>query len=252
MYYRGGIIERGDYRNMNESHLLKSCVGDHVKLPNDELALRLLLHATDCARGLGRDAWQFAVEVHEFNAVGVRSSELRRLVALGFVSHALERTDPRATERRFRRVKSLAFSPNSCFVLTEKGERHVRHDAIAAHLSAASNPEFHLTEKRHNGHAGVLKPNWNIDVRVLSVGTLVVKQFKRAAPHQELVIASFQELGWDRHIDDPIPQDKRVDPKGRLHDTIKKLNRDQVNPLIRFYGDGTGRGVCWELRTGNR
>jgi hypothetical protein len=31
-----------------------------------------------------------------------------------------------------------------------------------------------------------------------------------------------------------------------LHDVINKLNRHQVNQLLRFRGDGSGRGICWE------
>ena len=34
----------------------------------------------------------------------------------------------------------------------------------------------------------------------------------------------------------------------KSHDnTIKWLNRHQEHRLIRFLGDGTGEGVCWEL-----
>ena len=77
---------------------------------------------------------------------------------------------------------------------------------------------------------------------------LIVKQFKHEAPNQELLLVSFEELNWEQRIDDPLPRHPGKDPKQRLHDTIKKLNRGQFNPLIRFFGDGTGRGVCWEPR----
>ena len=30
--------------------------------------------------------------------------------------------------------------------------------------------------------------------------------------------------------------------------TIQNLNRHQLRPLIRFFGDGTGRRACWEWR----
>jgi hypothetical protein len=33
-----------------------------------------------------------------------------------------------------------------------------------------------------------------------------------------------------------------------LHDTINHLNRNQIAQLIRFTGDGTGKGVRWEVR----
>ena len=37
------------------------------------------------------------------------------------------------------------------------------------------------------------------------------------------------------------------DPKQRLHDTIKCLNRRQLNCLIQFGGDGTSEGVIWRF-----
>ena len=36
-------------------------------------------------------------------------------------------------------------------------------------------------------------------------------------------------------------------PKLRLRDTIKRLNRNQATRLIRFHGDGTGQRVFWVL-----
>lgn len=50
-------------------------------------------------------------------------------------------------------------------------------------------------------------------------------------------------------IDDPLPPVFDIEPKRRLHDTIKSLNRHQKNRLIRFKGDGTGQGIRWELVT---
>lgn len=233
---------------MNECQLIGPRLIETTGISQEETVFRALLQAYDCARSLGRDPWQFAVELQEFAKLGVNSCDLRKLIALGLVAHALERSGARASRRRFCRAKSLAFAENSCFVLTEQGESHARQGFPGSRLlhvrpSAGSNDVNH-----HNGHASSTKPYWDLDSRILSVGELVVKQFKRAAPHQELIIASFQELGWNSRIDDPIPQDKGIDAKQRLHTTIKKLNRGQCNALIRFYGDGTGRGVCWELR----
>ena len=48
-------------------------------------------------------------------------------------------------------------------------------------------------------------------------------------------------------IDDPLPPVPEQDPKRRLHDTIKCLNRNHRRKAIRFHGDGTGEGVCWEF-----
>ena len=57
----------------------------------------------------------------------------------------------------------------------------------------------------------------------------------------------FEEEEWPPRIDHPLPQMPEQDPRRRLHDTIKCLNRNQKHPLIRFHSDGTGEGVVWEL-----
>ena len=47
--------------------------------------------------------------------------------------------------------------------------------------------------------------------------------------------------------DDPLPPHAEQDSNSRrLSDTIKCLNRKQMNELIHFRGDGTGEGVIWE------
>ena len=90
-------------------------------------------------------------------------------------------------------------------------------------------------------------PQWDQQCRVLRVGQCVVKQFRRPSPNQDMVLSAFQEEGWPHRIDDPLPPQGEQGPKCRLHDTIKWLNRHQEHRLIRFLGDGTGEGVCWEL-----
>ena len=60
---------------------------------------------------------------------------------------------------------------------------------------------------------------------------------------------AFEEDGWPSRIDDALPPVVGLVTKRRLRDTIKSLNRRQKNRLIRFKGDGTGEGVCWQLMT---
>jgi hypothetical protein len=232
----------------NECQIISPRFVDSQAGSSEETALRILLQAYDCARGLNRDVWQFAVEIAALNHLGVSLCDLRKLVALGLVAHAVERVERRARGRKFQQKSSLAFVDNSCFVLTEKGELYVRRNPAPVPVLQVGSYDAKPNSRQHNGHDSALKPHWDPCVRALYLEDLIVKKFKRPAPHQELVITSFHELGWDRRIDDPIPQEKGMDPKDRLHDTIKKLNRGQLNPVIRFYGDGTGRGVCWELR----
>ena len=57
----------------------------------------------------------------------------------------------------------------------------------------------------------------------------------------------FEEEGWAEHIHDPLPVNHHIDAPTRLHDAINRLNRCQINPLLRFHGDGKGTGVFWEL-----
>jgi hypothetical protein len=90
-------------------------------------------------------------------------------------------------------------------------------------------------------------PQWDRQCRVLRVGQCVVKQYRRPSPNQDMVLAAFQKEDWPHRIDDPLPPQGEQEPKCRLHDTIKWLNRHQEHRLIRFLGDGTGEGVCWEL-----
>jgi hypothetical protein len=90
-------------------------------------------------------------------------------------------------------------------------------------------------------------PRWDRERRTLYVGDQVVKQFREPSPNQEAVLAAFHQEGWAYRIDDPLPHSPDQDPKYRLHHTIHRLNHNQRQTLIRFRGDGTGQGVCWEL-----
>ena len=89
-------------------------------------------------------------------------------------------------------------------------------------------------------------PCWDCDRQELRMGSQVVKEFKLHSPNQAIILAAFEEEGWPPRIDDPLPHHVDIDPKQRLHDTIKSLNRNQKARLIRFRGDGTGQGIRWE------
>ena len=58
---------------------------------------------------------------------------------------------------------------------------------------------------------------------------------------------AFEEEEWPPRVDDPLPPQRDLEPKRRLHDTLRSLNRHQQNTLIRFKGDGTGEGIRWTL-----
>ena len=74
----------------------------------------------------------------------------------------------------------------------------------------------------------------------------MVKSFRVPAPNQELVLSAFQEEGWPLSVYDPIPPSQDVDRWERLKFTIKRLNAAQEEGRIHFYGNGTGKGICWE------
>lgn len=94
--------------------------------------------------------------------------------------------------------------------------------------------------------ASAFQPQWDAEYRVLRMGRSVIKIYRVPSLIQEAILAAFQEEGWPHRIHDPLPPLGDIDPKSRLHDTIKRLNRHHQERLIRFRGDGTGEGVCWE------
>jgi hypothetical protein len=82
--------------------------------------------------------------------------------------------------------------------------------------------------------------------RTLWFGSQILKTFNVPAGNQEIVLAAFEDRGWPRCIDNPIPPLDGIDAKRRLHNTLKRLNRSHKRPLIRFAGSGNGQGVRWE------
>lgn len=213
-------------------------------------ALRLLAEAHRYACELDRGVWDFALEMDILVSAGCTLSELRWLVCKGYVAHAAEITEPSDVTRTFRRVHTtgLKFGRRTCFVLTEAGM------AFAAALidcpSLFSHP--HAAESQSQDSKAValtdaVGPRWDRDRQELRVGSVVVKQYKVPAANQERVLAAFEEEGWPVHVDDPLPPSGELDPKRRLHDTINSLNRNHKVSLIRFFGDGSGEGVRWEL-----
>jgi len=91
-----------------------------------------------------------------------------------------------------------------------------------------------------------LAPAWDSIRRELRLGDIVLKRFRQPAKNLETILAAFQEEGWPPGIDDPLPGGDSVDAHERLHDAVKKLNKQTVH-LIRFLRDGTGQGIIWEF-----
>ena len=91
-------------------------------------------------------------------------------------------------------------------------------------------------------------PIWDRGERELRAGGSVIKRFCVPAPNQELILTAFQEEGWPKRIDDPLPPTPEMDAKLRLRKAFSCLNRNRRFKLVHFHGDGRGRGRFAEPR----
>lgn len=207
-------------------------------------ALVWLARSLDHASDTDRDRWDFAIEVQKLLALGLGASDLRWLVCKGYVEHAREITLPGEDGRVFHPTGNLTFTKRTCFVLTAAGLSAVRSQSTAESASCRAVDVFrvdasHCPDER-------LVPHWDPDLHELHLNGQLVKRFKLPSRDQEAILAAFEEEAWPTRIDDPLPPLYTQDPKRRLQDTIKSLNRNQKNRLIRIMGDGTGQGIRWE------
>jgi len=220
------------------------------------IALGMLLRAHRYATSIRSHRWQFAIELEEFQRAGVTRSELRWLLASGLAQHAKEVVDANAHGRTFVGLPKHLLPPGTCFVLSDDGVAELAKVASLAKHRTINGNSISLPE--HAAEAGRILvrgdadrphfPQWDQVRKELRLDGVVVKQFRCPAPNQEAILAAFQEEQWSARIDDPLPPASEQDSRRRLSDAIKYLNRNQVNALIRFRGDGTGKGVLWELR----
>lgn len=98
------------------------------------------------------------------------------------------------------------------------------------------------------------KPFYDVDLRRLSLGGVVLKRFSKPAENQEAILKVFDEEGWPPRIDDPL-SGPTLEPIKRLHDTLDALNkaiekkaREGTSPCwLKFKTDGTGQGVVWQI-----
>ncbi len=196
------------------------------------------LHASwDCAHDVDSDAWDFAVQIGCLTSLGLGESGLRWLARKGYVHHAHEITGPADTTRRFQPEFNLAFTKKTCIVLTDAG-----HLWLAAEYAALT--VFRLHEEPSTA---VSAPRWGKTTRTLFYGDRIVKRYRQPAVNQETILSAFEEEAWVHAIDNPLPPlDNESPSEMRLRDTIRRLNLNQVNPLLRFYGDGSGLRVAWE------
>ncbi|MEQ9379955.1 MAG: hypothetical protein RJP95_03775 [Pirellulales bacterium] len=221
-------------------------------------AVALLLQARQYALSLQTNVWEFALELHIFLAVGISINDLRWLACHGFVVHGEEIELKTEGVREFRTGPRLSFTQRSCFVLTHEGVQFSSQvvtsvpegpppHGVADRSKLLTSSESNGSSEEHSPSEDVIAlPFWNQDLRELSLMDELVKRYRLPSPNQEMVLQAFQEEDWPTRVDDPLPPVPDLEPKRRLHDTIKSLNRHQKTRFIRFKGDGRGEGVIWE------
>ena len=207
------------------------------------VTLRKLLRAFRYAYDCNRDRWDFAVEISELRQLQVSNEDLRWLIGKQLVEHAEESDDEKTRGRRFRATVGFSLSARTCFVLSDLGLEFSQQLSGATSSPAGQECPLDLDSL---GLVGQLRPVWDSTRHELSLGGKLVKKFKWRAANQEAILSAFAEEGWPPRIDDPLPPIGDIDPKRRLSDAIKCLNRHHANALIRFCGDGSGEGVLWE------
>ncbi|MFL5342986.1 MAG: hypothetical protein ACJ8F7_22875 [Gemmataceae bacterium] len=97
-------------------------------------------------------------------------------------------------------------------------------------------------EKLREHRAATLGPECTQVIFGAAVGEIISPACRESASH-------FDSLRGGRlaeQIDDPLPPTNGIDPKVRLHDTVKQLNRCQKKRLIRFRCVSNGEGIAWE------
>lgn len=184
------------------------------------------LYSTD----LGASPWEFAMALNETRDMNIRDVDLRWMLLRGWIEH---RCDNYPQEGALQNADRIEFSCDSRFVIASSGIGILARTEISTRS----------LEKA--------MPTWDSQRHELCLQGQVVKRFRWPACNQEMILSAFQEEQWPSRIDDPLPI-KSAEPKRRLSDTIKCLNRNQKSNLIRFRGDGTGEGVLWDVVTNSR
>lgn len=209
--------------------------GRHALPDRIKHVLQHLHLARQTARNCDCDIWDFAVDVPSLREFGVSFTDCRWMICVGYVKQAIETTLVGDPCRSFRAATNLYLTPQTCLVLTDEGSSYLE-SVLTATESENATSRIQLDEK----------PIWDRQRNELWYGETLVKKYKLPASNQATVLQAFEEDGWPARIDDPLPPKPNQDSKRRLHDTINSLNRNQRQRSLKFTGDGTGHGVCWE------
>ena len=216
--------------------------GDSESLLIDErlrAGLAVLWRAYICTQDTGANVWDLSLPTGRLYEAGMTGADLRWMMAKGFAVHVEETTEYGDAHRSFRRGNGYFLNHRSCLFLTASGA------ALAEDVFREAARSAQATFANHR--MGSVKPRWDAIRRELSLDGMIVKRFRVPARNQETILSVFEEEGWVEHIHDPLPVTQDIDAPTRLHDAINRLNRSQINPLLRFHGDGKGTGIFWDL-----
>jgi hypothetical protein len=159
-----------------------------------------------------------------------------------------------------RSARGVGFQPASSTIGTTRGvgfepASSSVANAHGAAIQPAASPDPPLRKGGQGwacGHvitltsAAPLVPHYDAMLHELRLGDEIVKCFTRPATAQELILAVLEEEGWPPAIDDPLTSPNQ-DPKRHLHYTVRNLNRGQDPLRIRFYINGHGETIRWEI-----
>jgi hypothetical protein len=207
-------------------------------------ALLLLLEAAEAAQKADLDLWHFAMELVRRRMLEL--NDLRVLLDRGSIEPIPKGIEPGSPVGISHPRNSLVLSGRTCFLLMARG-RALTAPSEAEPVQAASRA------MAAQGQPGCLRrnaPYWDSGLRELWLDNCLVKRFRIPAHNQEVVLAALEEEGWPERMDDPLPPRQGIDPKVRLHDTIKALNRNQQRRCLCFQGDGSGQGIRWQVVKG--
>ena len=206
--------------------------------------LNALYEAEEYAADLNCSSWDFAIQLADAQAMNVQVNDLRWMVRKGWIRHASHVVSDTASQCYEDDSGRFRISGDSCFVIGQAGVAAMEH-----FHAPGENPDQPAFSVAASQTSDGIKPVWNADRHELSLTGRIVKRYRWPATNQETILMTFQDDGWPSRIDDPLPRVDNLEPKRRLSDTIKCLNRNQCENLVRFRGDGTGEGVLWDVHS---
>jgi hypothetical protein len=194
----------------------------------EQEGLRLAFRAYLEAKEADQSPWKHAISVRQLQGLPLPQEKLLCLVDSGCLKQSVDPNVPCLSQRFLTPSET---PPNACYVLSR---------AAFEGLRATGPPKARPRQNKSRR----LVPDWDPQRRELRYLGYIVKRFHNPAEDQETILAAFQAQGWPDHIEDPRPNVSN--PKENLHNTIKNMNRHRTHKLVRYRGDGTGRGILWE------